>query len=118
MPTTPVFNAAIKVYSRGGKLKVALALLDDMRADGAPPMVDVAGQDSFRPRGKYGNSCLGDETWAAAGLLSEAQRRWRGGSGGVGAKDRSSASDIQTFSIVMSACGQAGQWELALEMMR
>ena len=117
-PTTPVFNAAIKACSKGGKLKLALALLDDMRAYGAPPVVDVAGPDSFRPRGKCGNSRPDDEAEAKTDLLREVQRGWRGGGGGVGTEDRSSAPDIQTFNTVMSACGRAGQWELALEMMR
>ena len=78
VPTTLVFNAMIKACCRGRKLNLALALLDDMRADGALPAVDVTGPDSFRPRGKYGNSFLGDDAEAAVGLLSEVQRRWRG----------------------------------------
>ena len=90
-PTTPVFNAAIKACSKGGKLKLTLALLDDMCAYGAPPVVDVAGPDSFRPRGKCGNSRPDDEAEAKTDLLREVQRGWRGGGGGVGTEDRSSA---------------------------
>ena len=89
-----------------------------MCADGAPPVVNVAGPNSFRPRRKYGNSCLVDEAEAAAGLLSEVQWCWGRRSGGVETDDRSSTLDIQTFNTVMSAGGRAGQWELALEMMR
>ena len=117
-PTTFVFNAAIKACSKGGKLKLTLALLDDTCAYGAPPVVDVAGPDSSRLRGKYGNSRPDDEAEAKTDLLREVQRGWRGGGGGVGTEARSSAPDIQTFNTAMSACGRAGQWELALEMMR
>ena len=83
-PTTPVSNAAKKACSKGGKLKLALALLDDMCAYGAPPVVDVAGPDSFRPRGKCGNSRPDDEAEAKTDLLREVQRGWRGGGGGGG----------------------------------
>ena len=56
----------------------------------------------------------------AAGRLSEVRRRWgcEGGGGDVATEDRSSVPDIQTLDTVMSACGRALQWELALEMMR
>lgn len=86
-PTTPVFNAAIKACSRGGQLKAVFALLDEMCAGGDPSPA-VALATTRHTR-------------------SFPRRRIH----------HSSKPDIQTFNTVISACGRAGEWELALEVM-
>lgn len=87
-PTTPVFNAVIKACSRGGQLKAVFALLDEMCAgEGATPAVAPASTPHV--------------------TRTSPRRRVH----------HSSNPDIQTFNTVISACGRAGEWELALEVM-
>lgn len=123
-PNTAVYNAAIHACGVGGRWEVTLRLLGEMRgcADLLPVSALKSGQEQ-EGRDEYCGAAgnIFDNFDVSSKAVKKQQEKAAaavGGSGGNGVEENRAEPDIQTFNTVMSACGRAGEWQLALDVMQ
>lgn len=126
-PNTAVYNAAIHACGSGGRWRLTLRLLAEMRGcrDIFPRSRGFVGEaeEAAEEEQVYFDSGGTGEVADKVGEASIVPEKAAGGSKRqahrVGIRSgRVAEPDIQTFNTVMSACGRAGQWRLALEVMQ